>query len=231
MEVKQAQNSFVPAQGAANPGQVCGSAAGGCGVQRKEFRPEHKWGEGGEQEQAQRETSQAPKRGGRGFTRTVVLQEQRSDVLQKPSRPTLPVRTYGTKEHLALEPGQTLAPRRPPPQPPIHRQVDSTRGYQGNGAFLPPTLCLVTCQRALPGSVARCQQCKKRLDRNRHPLSKNPLLHTRGRVGNVVPTTHPFSHHLAEHTAGLRGKRRRQGGKKGKPLRDICLISGKSGSR
>lgn len=44
MEVKQAQNSFVPAQGAANPGQVCGSAAGGCGVQRKEFRPEHKWG-------------------------------------------------------------------------------------------------------------------------------------------------------------------------------------------
>lgn len=188
-------------------------------------------GEGGEQEQAQRETSQAPKRGGRGFTRTVVLQEQRSDVLQKPSRPTLPVRTYGTKEHLALEPGQTLAPRRPPPQPPIHRQVDSTRGYQGNGAFLPPTLCLVTCQRALPGSVARCQQCKKRLDRNRHPLSKNPLLHTRGRVGNVVPTTHPFSHHLAEHTAGLRGKRRRQGGKKGKPLRDICLISGKSGSR
>lgn len=131
-------------------------------------------GEGGEQEQAQRETSQAPKRGGRGFTRTVVLQEQRSDVLQKPSRPTLPVRTYGTKEHLALEPGQTLAPRRPPPQPPIHRQVDSTRGYQGNGAFLPPTLCLVTCQRALPGSVARCQQCKKRLDRNRHPSRRIP---------------------------------------------------------
>lgn len=108
----------------------------------------------------------------------VVDQEQRSDVLQKPSRPTLPVRTYGTKEHLALETGQTLALPQPPPQPPIHRQVDSTRGYQGDGAFLPRSPCLVPCQGAPPGSIAGCQQSEKKLDGNRYPLEEAPTTHT-----------------------------------------------------
>lgn len=39
----------------------------------------------------------------------------------------------------ALETGQTLA-LRPPPQPPIHGQVDSSQEDRGDGAFLPPTL-------------------------------------------------------------------------------------------
>lgn len=37
-----------------------------------------------------------------------VVPEQRSGVLQKPARPTLPVMTYGTEEHLAWDAGQTL---------------------------------------------------------------------------------------------------------------------------
>lgn len=43
-EVKQAWDSFVPAQGVANPGTGVRDRAGDSGVQRKEFRPEHEWG-------------------------------------------------------------------------------------------------------------------------------------------------------------------------------------------
>lgn len=80
--------------------------------------------EGGVEKQARRGPSLVPDSGRRGTW------SKRAEVRQasEPSRPTLPDRTYGTKEHLALETGQTLAPPRPPrPQPPIHRQVDSTR--------------------------------------------------------------------------------------------------------
>ena len=97
-----------------------------------------------------------------------MVPEQRSGVLQKPARPTLPVMTYGTEEHLAWDAGQTL-PDFPHSLPFTDKWIPRRDG-QGDGAFLPPTLCLVTCQGALSCSVAECQQSKKAPARKRHPL-------------------------------------------------------------
>lgn len=106
---------------------------------------------------------------GRGLRMRVVLQ-QRSAVPRSP-----PTTTHGTKEHLALETGQTLA-LRPPAKPPLRRQVDSSQEYQGDGDFLPPTLSWSLAKGALSCSPAGCQRDKQRVSRS-HTLLKNPLLH------------------------------------------------------
>lgn len=97
-----------------------------------------------------------------------------------------------------------------PPPPAFHSQTSRFHaGNQGDRAFLPHTPCLVTCQGALPGSIAGCQRREKRLDGNRHPLEDPCTTHTW--TGGQHPTTLPFSRHLAGHLL-VSGKRRKQGG-------------------
>ena len=143
-------------------------------------RPDAQRDQGGTGEQAHRAPSQAPGTGrgtGRGWCHSRGLPCPRSP----------PTRTHGTKAHLALETGQALA-LRPPAQPPLRRQVDSSQEYQGDGAFLPPTLSWSLAKGALSCSLAGCQRDKQRVSRN-HTLPKNPLLqgtHKQARPHNTL---------------------------------------------
>lgn len=73
-----------------------------------------------------------------------------------------------------------------------------------------------SCHPLCVWSLARVLRLAPQLDANKarkgwretSTVSKSPQPHTRGPAGNT-PMTHPFSHHLAEHTAGLPGKRKK----------------------